>query len=415
MVAEKIKIAVVGGGGRGVGMTTGVIQRIERFELVAYCEKHPVRRKYVHDSVKLPEHLIYESFDEMLEKCSIDVVFVCVEPLSAAELCIQALHAGKDVMTDVPLSYTLKDCWDMLVAVEETGKTFKMVEQMRFCRFIEDASRMNREGEFGKIVFMEGQYIHDVVYNRSYWDTVNSGYCNPAQAEEFGNCVRSQRVCLHPLAYNPHEMSPLLKVANDRVATVSCMGTRMGSYSYPIDDVIDAEMAVMRTENDILIRIINSFSVPYVNALSHWYNIVGSKASMETSRATWDTGKIWEKPEISKQYDFSRLEGNLLSVPEQTELSKTSAHGGLDYLPFINYIEHVDGTAPLDMDIYTACEATAPGIVAGISAAHQGLPFAVPDFRPNADRKLGDAPKSYKAKSIYGDIHADSEYESWKT
>ena len=63
--------------------------------------------------------------------------------------------------------------------------------------------------------------------------------------------------------------------------------------------------------------------------------------------------------------------------------------------------------APTDMDAYVAAEASAPGIVAGISAEHNGLPFEVPDFRPGPQRKAGDPPASWEAKSLYGDIGAE--------
>ena len=413
---NKIRIAVVGGGSRGISVTKNAIQQMEQYELVGYCERHPIRLQEVKRETGLPDEKLYADFDQMLQNCDFEVLYVVTEPLTQTALCRQAMEAGKDVLCDVPVSYSLSDCWELVLTAERTGRVFKMVEQLRHSAFIERARAMNENGEFGKIVYAEGQYIHNVAYNRAYWDSEKGIYVNHETAAGNPNCVRADRIPVHPIAYNPHEMSPLLKVLQDRVKVVSCMSTRMGSYSYPADDIIDVEAAIMRTEKDTLLRIVNSFSTAQPAAPAHWYQIIGTNASFETQRADWDFVKVWKKPadyeSFEHRQDYEKIEQDLWAPSEITELSKHSSHFGLDYLPFENYANHRLHGEKLELDVYASVEASAPGIVASISAEYNGMPFCVPDFRPNETRKAGQEPATRKAHSLYGDILREATYRT---
>ncbi len=409
---DRIRIAVVGGGNRGISVTTNAIQRMEEFELVGYCERHPVRLRQVREATGLPEGRLYADFGRMLAECDFDALYVVTEPLKQTALCVQAMEAGKDVLCDVPVSYRLSDCWDLVLAAERTGRRFQMVEQLRYSTFVEEAARMRAAGEFGDVLYAEGQYIHNVAYTRTYWDEDRGVYCSEAEARGRPHCTREDRIPLHPIVYDPHEMSPLLRILGDRVATVTCLGTGLGSRVYPADDLIDLETALMRTEKGTVLRILNSFTLPYPAAPAHWYQILGTKASFETPRADWDAGRLWRKPDdyesFARRQDFERVGRDLWAPPIVTELAKHSSHFGLDYLPFQNYADAVLRGAAMQLDVYGAAEATAPGIVASISAEHEGTPFRVPGFRPGPERKAGEEPASRLARSVDGRIEREA-------
>lgn len=411
---DRIRIAVVGGGNRGISVTTNAIQRMEEFELVGYCERHPARLRQVKEATGLPDDRLYADFEAMLAACAFDALYVVTEPLKQIALCVRAMEAGKDVLCDVPVSYRLSDCWDLVLAAERTGRRFQMVEQLRYSGFVEEAARMNAAGEFGAVLYAEGQYIHNVAYTRAYWDEERGAYCSEEEARGRPSCTREDRIPLHPIIYDPHEMSPLLRILGDRVATVTCLGSGMGSRVYPAKDLIDLEAALMRTEKGTVLRILNSFTLPYPAAPAHWYQVVGTKASFETPRADWDAARIWNRPDdyetFSKRQDFARVDRDLWAPPVVTELAKHSSHFGLDYLPFANFADAALRGAPMQLDVYGAVEATAPGIVASISAEYEGLPFAVPGFRPGPDRRAGDEPASRFAHSVWGGVERESTF-----
>ncbi|MBI3946785.1 MAG: Gfo/Idh/MocA family oxidoreductase [Armatimonadetes bacterium] len=401
---EKVRAGVVGMG-RGCGLAKWMAQRIPQYEVVAVCDRSPERLKSRAAEIEVPDLKLYTDHRKMLAEEQLDAVMVETDPCAIAEVACDALYSGRHVICDVPLSYRLHDCWDIVIAVERTGLKFQMGEQLRYARFIHEWQQMNMEGRLGKILYAEGQYIHDIGNGRMFWDPVQGRYYGVADADGVPGLVQSDRRPMHALTYNPHELSPILKVLQDRVRTVSCMATRRGGYTYQVPDRSDLEVALMRTEGDTIIRIVNAFGCPDPGVRQHWYSFMGTKGQVELKRARWDRPKVWFKDE--NMADYVAVEDLGWSPAEVKEEAAGTGHGGLDFYPMYRFARAILEDTPTDMDVYLAAEACAPGIVAGISAEYEGLPFAVPDFRPGPHRKAGEPPATYMARSLYGDIERE--------
>lgn len=402
---NEIKIAIVGNGRRARGITQNVIMKIKEYKVVALCDKYEshmdecIRQAELDDDVSK-----YTDYETMLEKEELDAVFIATAPVYQAGLSCKALYAGKHVISEVPLSYTLRDCWDLVLAVEKTGFKFAMAEQLRYSRYARECREMNENGDLGKILYVEGQYIHDKGNERVYWDTKEGAHLTLDEGKDNPNAVFSNRSSVHPITYCPHELSPILKILDDRVKTVSCTATREDSYIWEIKKS-DTEIGIMHTEKDTLIRIHNSFSVPDPKVRQHWYQIFGTKGQIEMPRAKWDNGKKWFSN--SEKDDYEPIEYDMWKPEGMTKTASKTAHFGLDYYPFKSFAKSLTEDKPVEMNVYLAAEACAPGIVGGISAEYDGLPFAVPDFRPGENRKYGEVPETHKAKSLYGNIERD--------
>ena len=98
---------------------------------------------------------------------------------------------------------------------------------------------------------------------------------------------------------------------------------------------------------------------------------------------------------------------SLADARELVEAARGTGHGNLDFYPMYRFARAIIDDTQTDMDVYLSAEASAPGIVAGISAEHKGLPFEVPDFRPGPNRTAGDPPGILKAKSLHGGVEAE--------
>ncbi|MDY7010356.1 MAG: hypothetical protein SVV80_06325, partial [Planctomycetota bacterium] len=72
---------------------------------------------------------------------------------------------------------------------------------------------------------------------------------------------------------------------------------------------------------------------------------------------------------------------------------RASGHGGADVTIFASFRDAILNGAPVDMDVYKACETAAPAILAGESVEKDSAKFKVPDFRPGPDRPAGQLPK----------------------
>ena len=91
----------------------------------------------------------------------IDAVFIATPMTFHAKQAIQALEAGKHVLSEVIAAVTLEECWQLVETVERTKHTYMMSENYCYRRETMFVRNMTELGAFGDITFAEGAYIHD--------------------------------------------------------------------------------------------------------------------------------------------------------------------------------------------------------------------------------------------------------------
>jgi predicted dehydrogenase len=274
-------------------------------------------------------------------------------------------------------------------------------EGVRYRPFIEQWKALREDGTLGKIVYAEGQYFHGMTDVRFYVDPVTGAQLSLEEARRHPNPKKS-RVwnTPHPILYLPHELSPLLRVLDDRVTAVSCMGTNpRQSYAREFLDRPDLETALMHTAGDTILRLSCCFTImqPRKPITSrHWYSVMGSKGSVETQRTHHDQMKLLlagddGHNELAEEawwdYDPAKTPAEALA----------SGHEGADYWPIRYFLDAVLQDTTPELDIYKAAETAAPAIIAARSAELDGVRLEVPDFRPGLSRAVGQAPAAVVA------------------
>jgi predicted dehydrogenase len=186
-----------------------------------------------------------------------------------------------------------------------------------------------------------------------------------------------------PIHYLPHELSPLLKVLGDRVIEVVGMGTSPPSDSHPQISRPDIQVALMKTEYDVVLRVAAGFAQAVPQRDRHWYQIMGTEGCLEWRRWQNQPARIWLAD--------SGLE-------EWQDVDWTFARQGLPGLPDANLTVHAEfhdalvHGHPRDLEMYSAMDTAAPAILAAESIDDGGRPRTVPDFRPGPARESGQAP-----------------------
>lgn len=180
----------------------------------------------------------------------------------------------------------------------------------------------------------------------------------------------------------PHTLSPLLKVLNDRVVSVSCMGTRKESYTFPDVPVPtrDIEYALMHTAKDTVLLVGAGFGLPHVLRMmhfDHWYEFRGTKGSVSSPRCKPDSFRVWKQGTD----DYEKMDLSLLPLKKSEEQARCK-YEAADFVPVDTFIRAIlDDTTP-PMDVYLSVETAAPAIVAVESARQGGTLLEVPEFRP---------------------------------
>ena len=319
---------------------------------------------------------------------------VCVAPADQPDLICRALEAGKHVACEVPLCYSLEGCWKVLLAVEKSrGLKFMMAEQIRHLAVMQAWKKMVAAGELGKPLFVEGQYFHGMGRNRFYNDGRTGERIIIEEAKDNPHAIKSRYWHkAHPIYYLPHELSPLLNILDDRVKSVVAMSTRPESYYYEGIPFPDIEVALMHTEKDVILRLATAFHVPTLKVEPtgyHWYHIMGTKGRLETRRSKNDTMKMWLPERHMK--DMAAVEWDYLpgQIPPE---AIGCGHHNADYFPMANFAQCTLEDTPSPMDVYQALDVTVPPLIAGMSIDQNSACLPIPEFRPGATRKAGEAP-----------------------
>jgi predicted dehydrogenase len=392
---ERVRIGIVGMGHRGIAWIT-TIGLEPQAEVVAVCERLPARLQQGMTRAGLGVERAFAELEDMLACSDVDAVAVNVEPEHIAAIAVRALEAGKHVISEVPLAYTLEDCWRVVVATERSGRVFSMAEQRSYMPFVRAWRKLIDEGLFGKPLYGEAQYFHGLVHERLYLDEATGREITAEEAQGNPNARKNRPWNLvHPLWYSPHSLGPLLAVLGGRVTAVSCMATRQQSYYREFVPIPDIEVALMKHDDDCILRIACGFQSPSASP-HHWQHLVGTLGEVETGRR-WKSGSgqgegslLW----LADHYLPGRAEVDWGFSEYQRGLpgAGVSGHGGTDLYPLHDFVECVlHGGRPL-VDVYRGAEIAGPSVIAGLSADQGGQLLTVPDFRPNAERAHGQAP-----------------------
>ncbi len=381
-----IRLALVGCGKRGIAVT-GNFQKHPDCEITALMDIYPSCTDTAAQRLELPNTRIFHDYDELLNDGEFDALFLACDPTIQVDLACRAMEAGKHVCTEVPAAFSIDECRRLVDTVERTRVQYQLMEQTRYWGFVETWAAMQRNGEFGHVCFAQGEYIHYEHHWGAWVNTDTGEICSAFNLPSDWKAEPSWRykILADPIYYLPHTLSPLLKVLDDRVVRVSCMGTRRGSYSYPDEAVqvpwSDIQYALMHTEKDTVLCVGAGFSLPYAHRGPqigcHWYEVRGTMASVESPRRKNDSFRIWRPGMDSPE------PADLSTIPlNADEATAGSGHGGADSQASDRFIKAIQTGVPSEMDVYRAVETAAPAILAAESARQNGVMLEVPSFLP---------------------------------
>ncbi|MCC6446433.1 MAG: Gfo/Idh/MocA family oxidoreductase [Armatimonadetes bacterium] len=385
---EEIRIGVSGLGGRG-RYWIHLLQTIPGFRIVAIHDPivalHDVARK----GLQSPEHVkACSDWGDFLGDREMEAVALCVRCKEQGGMAADAMEAGKHVHSEVPAAHTLEDCWRIVLASERTGLVYQLGEQTRYWGFVDPWRNLVASGQLGRITYCEGQYIG--YYPGLYFKDPQTGQA--IMPHDLSKNPQARGTWLNdmpPIHYLPHELSPMLKVLDDRVVEVVGMSTDAPSFAHPEIGQPDIQAALMKTEKGAVLRMTTGFSQPIPEHDHHWYHVMGTKGSVEWRRSDRDMPRLWLAD--AQMHDFAEVDWRYARTDAPPEAWATG-HGNADYYPHAAFRDAVSKGKALEFDAYKAIETAAPAILAADSIAQGSKPFRVPDFRPGSSRPRGQAP-----------------------
>ncbi len=389
---DEIRIGLVGLGHRGLGWLR-LLQRVKGYRIRAVCDPIVALHEKGLAVLESPSEVrAYARYEDMLADPNVDAVAVTVRCREQGALAAQALEAGKHVNSEVPAAHTMDDCWRIVLAQERSGLVYNLAEQTRYHGFVQPWRDLVVGGQLGRVTFCEGQYFGYYGTHQLSQDPATGRFFPVEELAEHPEARPTWFQEMPPIHYLPHELSPMLKVLDDRVVEVTAMSTSRPSYSHPEIDQPDIQVALMKTEKDAILRMAVSFTqmVPHRGSGGHhWYQVMGTRGCVEWKRSGWERPKMWLAN--AQMHDVAEVDWRRQPVDAPSE-ARGSGHQDSDYYNHAAFRDALLGVRPLEWDVYGAIETAAPAILAADSIDQGSRLLQVPNFRPGDTRPAGKMP-----------------------
>lgn len=325
-------------------------------------------------------------------------------------LALVALRAGKHVYSAVPPTIDMESLEEMVTTVKETGLVHMTGETSLFYPWTIYCKKRFEAGDFGRFVYGEGQYLHDLNHYSVFMDYLRT------KDDHFRKTAG-----LPPMFYSTHSISMPLAATGAHVTEVACMGIEdreedgvFGVGNNYWDNPFSNQTALMRTSDGGVLRINEMRRIGWRAPASGsvFMSLYGTKASFEQNSrsAFWVTLDIDDYEDVfESQFKISESETVASALGEEPRRTDPNEFGGVapvhpvEELPdtyrglpnpnhggshaflvnaFVRAL--VDGHQPPG-NIFEAANWTAAGLLAHESALENGAPKQVPDFAKPAE------------------------------
>jgi len=386
---EKLKIGMIGLGGRGLGLLKTVVLKFADIEVAAVCDLYADRTEDGAKAVKKAigkEPFMTKSYAEVLEK-ELDAVVITTSWEDHIRIAIDAMKKGVIPAMEVGGAYSVDDCWELVDTSERTGVPCMMLENCCYGKYELMALNMAQQGVFGEIVHCAGGYHHDLRYEISHGKEDRhyrlTNYLNR-------NCEN----------YPTHELGPIAKIlkinhGNQMLKLVSVATKSVGLHEYIAEkkkddkDLIDARFR----QGDIVSTLITcaggetialTLDTTLPRHYSRGFTVRGTKGMYS------ENGNYVFMDGLHKAFDFvpRLLYGNGRRYERKYRHSlwknrKANAvmggHGGMDGMVFRAFFDAVKKGEEMPIDVYDTAAWMAITPLSEISIAENRV-VEIPDF-----------------------------------
>ncbi len=175
-----LRIAIVGTGGIAHEHMKSYLALKDRCRVAALVDIVPGKAERFREEFGLACDT-YEDHLDILPRGDIDLVDVCTPPSAHAQISINALRSGKNVVCEKPMAASLEECDAMLKARDESGMLLSVIAQNRFRRPIRDLKALLDSGIAGQVRHAEidsfwwrGRSYYDLWW-RGTWEKEGGG------------------------------------------------------------------------------------------------------------------------------------------------------------------------------------------------------------------------------------------------
>lgn len=155
---EVLRVALMGLGSYA-NRVARAMEDCQRAKITGVISGTPSKIKEWQQRYNIPDRSCYnyENFDKVEDNPDIDAIYVITPNALHHEQTIRAARAGKHVICEKPMAVNAREAREMVEVCEEEGVQLLIGYRMHFEPKTVAVIKMRQEGEFGKIMFFQGQ------------------------------------------------------------------------------------------------------------------------------------------------------------------------------------------------------------------------------------------------------------------
>jgi len=367
---KKIRVGVVGVG-RGMGFAHNAGDAVG-MELAALCDSRKpalasAKKAFAAAGRKIATYTDYRKFLEH----DFDAVILANFFHQHAPFAVQALSAGKHVMSETTACFTPAEGVALVDAVEKSGRIYMFAENYPYMLFNQEMRRIFQTGRLGQFVYGEGEYVHPADAN--FWNYISCGQ------NHWRNWIPATYYCTHSLA-------PIMFITDTRPAKVN--GFVM---PHPADDPVyqrsvrtsdGTSMIAVRMDNGAVVKLLQV----NLRGESIWVRVHCSRGQMENLRHGHTQMVRLRREQYHEEMIEPEEQIYLPSFPAGHEAARHAGHGGGDYFMNYHFADAIRKKEQPYLDVYRGVSMSLVGILAYRSALQDSATIDIPDFRDKAVR-----------------------------
>jgi predicted dehydrogenase len=393
-VVKKLRLAVIGGG-QFSSSFIHLFQAHPFVEEVALVELNPERRANI--AAKFSIKRTFASLSELWNS-DFNAVAIFTPRWTHAQIASEAIQNGRHVYTAVPMGITQEEISQLVEASSKTKLTYFMAETSFYYPAVVFSRRKFAEGQMGKFVYGEGEYLHDMSHGFS-----------DAYAANGGDDWKST-ASFPPMLYSTHSVSTILSVTGAQATSVTCIGLKDTAGDGIFDSNVSMwkndqsnQIALFETSDGGVMRIAELRRVgtaPLESTVR--MSIFGTEGSFEqqVGYASWATknsfdiitDEIGTFSDVENPYSLkpdyippNLWDGGFARVHDRSQLPKeflglSNGHGGSHQFMVDDFVMDAVGERKAPMNVVDAARFTIPGVLAHQSAQMAGQKLQIPQF-----------------------------------
>ncbi len=150
---KKLKVILIGAGGRGIGYTDIMHRYPEKYEVVAVAEPIESRRKHVRDLHNIPENMCFSDYEPLFKLGKIaDIALICTMDRQHFAPAMKAIELKYDLLLEKPITSTAQECIELTRAAKKSGVRVVICTVLRYTGFFNTLKDIIDSGKIGKVM-----------------------------------------------------------------------------------------------------------------------------------------------------------------------------------------------------------------------------------------------------------------------